>query len=81
MDKQSHSRLSLLNSQLVSSATSSMKNPISLHAQNVSPVKMVGDGNKEWPEIVDHKPSAKIKLDYHNKQGWGYEDSAFILDP
>jgi len=33
--------------------------------------------SKTVPEIVDHHPSKGIKLDYHNKQGWGYSDSGF----
>ena len=33
--------------------------------------------SKSVPEIVDHHPSKGIKLDYFNKQGWGYADSGF----
>jgi len=37
----------------------------------------LGEG-KSVPEIVDHHHSRGIKLDYFNKQGWGYADSGFI---
>jgi len=33
--------------------------------------------SKSVPEIIDHHPSKGIKLDYFNKQGWGYADSGF----
>lgn len=36
--------------------------------------------DKVYPEIVDNHPSKGVKLDYFNKQGWGYTDSGFILD-
>lgn len=42
---------------------------------------MVGDDTKQYPEIIDYKPHLKIKLDYFNKQGWGYADTALVLDP
>ena len=34
---------------------------------------------KTCPEIVDFHPNRGIKLDYFNKQGWGYSDSGFQL--
>lgn len=40
----------------------------------------IGDG-KKLPEIVDNHASKGIKLDYYNKQGWGYADSGFIATP
>lgn len=30
------------------------------------------------PEILDYHPNRGTKLDYYNKQGWGYADSGFI---
>ena len=32
---------------------------------------------KTYPEIVDHHPERQIKIDYFNKQGWGYSDAGF----
>ncbi len=39
------------------------------------------DGNKEYPETLDHEPQRGIKLDYYKKQGWGFKDTYFELDP
>ena len=35
---------------------------------------------KTYPEIVDNHANRGIKLDYVNKQGWGYKDSGFEYD-
>jgi len=37
-------------------------------------------GDKMIPEVVDNHPNRGTKLDYINKQGWGYDDSGFYLD-
>ncbi len=43
---------------------------------------MVGtEGGKQYLEVVDHKPHLKTKLDYFNKQGWGFADTKMMVDP
>jgi hypothetical protein len=37
-------------------------------------------GDKTYPEVVDNQPGKGTKLDYINKQGWGYADSGFQVD-
>jgi alkyldihydroxyacetonephosphate synthase len=37
-------------------------------------------GDKTIPEVFDNHPNRGTKLDYINKQGWGYDDSGFYLD-
>ena len=43
---------------------------------------------KSYQEVIDYEPNSGVslfsvifqtKLDYFNKQGWGYSDSAFVL--
>jgi len=40
----------------------------------------VTNADKTYPEIIDHHQTRPIKLDYFNKQGWGYKDSGFEYD-
>ena len=58
-------KLELLNNQFASSNTF------------ISAEMTVISEDKSVPEIVDHHVSRGIKLDYFNKQGWGYADSGF----
>mmetsp|Transcript_3750 Transcript_3750/g.6393 ORF Transcript_3750/g.6393 Transcript_3750/m.6393 type:complete len:207 (+) Transcript_3750:18-638(+) len=37
-------------------------------------------GGQLYHEVYDNEPSLKTKLDYFNKQGWGYKDTSFIVD-
>jgi hypothetical protein len=32
---------------------------------------------KSYAELIDHHPQKQIKMDYFNKQGWGFADSGF----
>lgn len=42
-----------------------------------SDVKSIKLGDHSYAEVVDLAPHFKNKLDYFNKQGWGYADSYF----
>ena len=44
-----------------------------------SPETIEIDG-KKYAEIIDNNVSRGIRLDYWNKQGWGYADSGFEVD-
>jgi hypothetical protein len=43
-------------------------------------VKHMTVGGQQYDEVTDLQPHFKNKLDYFNKQGWGYQDSSFVLD-
>ena len=43
-------------------------------------VRQINVDGTEYDEIVDLQPYFKNKLDYFNKQGWGYKDSTFAHD-
>jgi hypothetical protein len=60
-------RISNLNSHFISAQTADSK-------------KIVIDGH-EYDEIIDFEPFHKDKIQYFNKQGWGYNDSRFMIDP
>jgi hypothetical protein len=62
-----HSRLAILNSHFLSQATTKTEGK-------------VGDDKHQYAEVIDHHPHIKTKIDYFNKQGWGYADTALVLD-
>lgn len=41
---------------------------------------MIGDDKFKYKEVIDHKPNLKTRIDFVNKQGWGYADTEFIYD-
>ena len=43
-------------------------------------VRQINVDGTDYDEIVDLQPYFKNKLDYFNKQGWGYKDSTFAHD-
>jgi hypothetical protein len=45
-----------------------------------SATKKATVGDQSYDEVIDYERHFKNKLDYFNKQGWGYSDSEFILD-
>ena len=53
--------------------------PASATQTLITPNK-IGDDTKKYPEIIDYHPEKKTKLDYINKQGWGYADTYFFMD-
>lgn len=42
--------------------------------------KKIVAGGQEYDEVTDLEPYHKNRIDYFNKQGWGYNDSSFQLD-
>jgi hypothetical protein len=61
-------RLSLLNSHFTSNLT-------------VAQAAVVVNEGRQYLEVIDHKPHLKTRIDYMNRQGWGYADTALVLDP
>ena len=39
--------------------------------------KSITIGDEVYTEVIDYAPRYENKLDYFNKQGWGYADSVF----
>jgi hypothetical protein len=35
---------------------------------------------KTYAELIDNHPAKMTKMNYYNKQGWGFKDSGFIYD-
>ena len=45
-------------------------------SNQVSAETITVDG-KTYTEVIDNHPEREIKINYFNKQGWGYSDSGF----
>ncbi len=72
---ESINRLKVLENQVLSGSFVSKENSNAFTSQ-----VMIGDETKKYPEIIDNHPERKTKLDYINKQGWGYQDTYFYFE-
>lgn len=45
-------------------------------SNQVSAETITVDG-RTYTEVIDNHPEREIKINYFNKQGWGYSDSGF----
>lgn len=43
-------------------------------------IKKIDVGGQQYQEVIENLQFSQTKLDYFNKQGWGYKDSNFIYD-
>lgn len=43
-----------------------------------SQAKTITIDTQTYQELIDHQPQKQTKMDYFNRQGWGFADSGFV---